>query len=71
MQTPSLRKLGDLNISETVDHSVDRMAAGSTGGCAGVLGEVWKDISGGCVDLNKDPAQHISPKCGVYLEAQN
>lgn len=56
MQTPSLRKLGDLNISETVDHSVDRMAAGSTGGCAGVLGEVWKDISGGCVDLNKDPA---------------
>jgi len=62
MQTPSLGKLGDLKISETMNHNIRRMAAGSTGDRAGVLEEVCKNFSGDYVDLNKEPAQCISPR---------
>ena len=54
-QTPSLRTLGDLKISEIGKHSTGGMAARSTGDPAGVLEEVWRDSAvGPCLNLKRN-----------------
>lgn len=51
-QTPSLRTLGDLKISEIGKHSTGGMAAGSTGYPAG--GGAKRLVCGACMNLRKD-----------------
>lgn len=54
-QTPSLRTLGDLKISEIGEHNTGGMATGSNGDPAGVLEEVRRDSSvGPCLTLKKN-----------------
>lgn len=54
---PSLRKLGDLRISETMNHNTNGMAAGSAGEHAG--GSMEGVLCGVC-GSQKEPAEYVS-----------
>lgn len=54
---PSLRKLGDLRISETMNHNTNGMATGSAGEHA--RGSMEGVICGVC-GSQKEPAEYVS-----------
>ena len=58
-QTPSLRTLGDLKISEVREHDTGGMAAGSTGDPAG--GSAERLVCGAVYESQEGPAGCISP----------